>query len=117
MSLNTIKEFLHKESSSGLLIMGAAVLAIISVNTFLQPPYDYLLGIPVTVRVGGLVIDKALLLWINDGLMAVFFFLIGLEIKRELLDGELSDPSRIVLPAIAAVGGMVVSADIFIYFN
>ena len=117
MSLNTIKEFLHKESSSGLLIMGAAVLAIISVNTFLQPLYDYLLGIPVTVRVGGLVIDKALLLWINDGLMAVFFFLIGLEIKRELLEGELSDPSRIILPAIAAVGGMVVPAAIFIYFN
>jgi NhaA family Na+:H+ antiporter len=117
MSINTIKEFLHKESSSGLLIMGAAVLAILFVNTFLQPLYDYLLGIPVSIRVGGLVIDKALLLWINDGLMAVFFFLIGLEIKRELLEGELSDPTRIVLPAIAAVGGMVTPAAIFIYFN
>jgi NhaA family Na+:H+ antiporter len=117
MPINTIKGFLRKESSSGLLIMGAAVLAILFVNTFLQPLYDYLLGIPVSIRIGGLMIDKALLLWINDGLMAVFFFLIGLEIKRELLDGELSDPSRIVLPAIAAVGGMVVPAGIFAYFN
>jgi NhaA family Na+:H+ antiporter len=71
----------------------------------------------VGVRVGNLAIDKALLLWINDGLMAVFFFLVGLEIKRELLDGELSDPARITLPAIAAVGGMAVPAAIYIYFN
>ncbi len=117
MPIETIREFLNKESSSGLLIIGAAVLAMLAENSFLQPLYEAMLGTPVGVRVGALSIDKPLLLWINDGLMAVFFFLIGLEIKRELLDGELSDPSRIVLPAIAAVGGMVVPAGIFVYFN
>ena len=117
MPVNTIKEFLQKESSSGLLIIGAAVLAILAENSLFQPFYEAMLGIPVGIRVGDLGIDKPLLLWINDGLMAVFFFLVGMEIKRELLDGELSDPARIILPSIAAVGGMVVPAAIFIYFN
>jgi NhaA family Na+:H+ antiporter len=117
MPVNTVKEFLHKESSSGLLIISAAILAMLAENTPLKPLYDALLGTPVGIRVGALGIDKALLLWINDGLMAVFFFLVGLEIKRELLDGELSDPSRVILPAIAAVGGMVVPAAVFVYFN
>ena len=102
---------------SGLLIMGAAVLAMIAENTALRPLYDALLGIPLGVRVGGLAIDKPLLLWINDGMMAVFFFLIGLEIKREVLDGELSDPRKVALPAIAAVGGMLVPAAFYVYFN
>ncbi|UCC56861.1 MAG: Na+/H+ antiporter NhaA [Gammaproteobacteria bacterium] len=117
MPVNTIREFLQKESSSGLLIIGAAVFAMLAENTLFKTFYDALLGTPVGVRVGTLAIDKPLLLWINDGLMAVFFFLVGLEIKRELLDGELSDPARIVLPAVAAVGGMVVPASIFVYFN
>jgi NhaA family Na+:H+ antiporter len=117
MPVNTIREFLQKESASGLLIIGAAVLAMLAENTLFKAFYEALLGTPVGVRVGTFAIDKPLLLWINDGLMAVFFFLVGLEIKRELLDGELSDPERVVLPAVAAVGGMVVPASIFIYFN
>ncbi len=110
MPIQAIREFLQKESASGLLIIGAALLAIIVVNTSLASLYDNLLGTPVAIQVDALLIHKPLLLWINDGLMAVFFFLVGLEIKREVLDGELSDPSRIVLPAIAAIGGMVVPA-------
>jgi NhaA family Na+:H+ antiporter len=117
MPVTTIKEFLQKESSSGLLLIGAAVFAMVAENTLFKPFYDALLNTPVGVRVGALAIDKPLLLWINDGLMAVFFFLVGMEIKRELLDGELSDPARIILPGIAAIGGMVVPAAIFVYFN
>ncbi|MGD2137977.1 MAG: Na+/H+ antiporter NhaA [Gammaproteobacteria bacterium] len=117
MPIDAIREFLHKESASGLLIIAAACLAMIAVNTPLKWLYDALLGTPVGIRIGALAIDKALLLWINDGLMAVFFFLVGLEIKREILEGELSDPSRIALPAIAALGGMVVPAGFYIWFN
>jgi NhaA family Na+:H+ antiporter len=117
MPFDTIREFLRKESASGLLIIGAACLAMIAENTPLKWLYDALLGTPVGIRVGAFAIDKALLLWINDGLMAVFFFLVGLEIKREILDGELSDPARITLPAFAALGGMVVPAGFYIWFN
>ena len=117
MPVNAIREFLRKESASGLLIISAAVLAVIAENTPLKPLYDALLGTPAGIRFGALAIDKPLLLWINDGLMAVFFFLVGLEIKREVLDGELSDPSRIALPAIAAIGGMIVPAAFFVYIN
>ncbi|MEN8107486.1 MAG: Na+/H+ antiporter NhaA [Pseudomonadota bacterium] len=117
MPVQAIREFLQKESASGLLIISAALLAIIAVNTPLESLYDNLLETPVAIQVGALLIHKPLLLWINDGLMAVFFFLVGLEIKREVLDGELSDPSRVALPAIAAVGGMLVPASFYVYFN
>jgi len=117
MPVNILKDFLQKESASGLLIIGAATFAILAMNTFLEPYYGAVLDVPVGIRIGSLVIDKPLLLWINDGLMAVFFFMVGLEIKRELLDGELSEPAHIILPAIAAVGGMLVPAGIYVYFN
>jgi NhaA family Na+:H+ antiporter len=117
MPVIAIREFLQKESASGLLIMAAAILAMIAENSPLKFLYDALLDTPLGIRVGALAIDKPLLLWINDGMMAVFFFLIGLEIKREILDGELSDPRRVALPAIAAVGGMLVPAAFYIYFN
>jgi NhaA family Na+:H+ antiporter len=106
MPVTTIKEFLHKESASGLLLIAAAVFAMFAENTLLKPFYDALLNTPVGVRVGALAIDKPLLLWINDGLMAIFFFLIGMEIKRELLDGELSDPARIILPLSSSLSIM-----------
>jgi NhaA family Na+:H+ antiporter len=95
----------------------AAVLAMLAENSPLKFLYDALLETPLGIRIGALAIEKPLLLWINDGLMAVFFFLVGLEIKREVLDGELSEPSRVALPAIAAIGGMVVPAAFYIYFN
>jgi len=116
MPVSAVKEFLQKESASGLLLVGAAVIAIL-VNSPLDFLYFALLDTPVSIQVGALILDKPLLLWINDGLMAVFFFLIGLEIKREVLEGELSDPARLIIPAIAAVGGMVVPALIYVAMN
>ena len=117
MVLKSIREFLRLESASGLLLVIAAVLAMIAENSPLKPLYDALLNTPVAIRIGEFEIAKPLLLWINDGLMAIFFFLVGLEIKREILQGELSDASRITLPAIAAVGGMAVPAFIYAVIN
>ena len=113
----TLKEFLRLESAGGVLLMGAAALAIIAANTPLSVYYDLLLDVPVEVRVGGLEIAKPLLLWINDGLMAVFFFLVGLELKREVVEGELSDPTSIVLPVFGAVGGIAVPVAIYVGLN
>lgn len=110
-------DFLRLESASGLLLMFAAVLAIIFANTSLAPFYQLLLDTPVVFQVGALEIAKPLLLWVNDGLMAVFFFLVGLELKRELIEGQLSDKRKIVLPAVGAIGGMLVPAAIYLYFN
>jgi NhaA family Na+:H+ antiporter len=117
MPVQTIKDFLQQESTGGLLIITAAILAMGIENSPLKILYDALLETPVGVQFGALIIHKPLLLWINDGLMAVFFFLIGLEIKREFIEGELSDPSRVILPAIAAIGGMAVPALIYIAIN
>ncbi len=86
-------------------------------NSPLASLYDAFLNLKLTVAVGDLAIDKPLLLWINDGLMAMFFFLIGLEVKREVLDGELRKPSQIVLPGCAALGGFIVPAAIYAYIN
>ncbi len=97
--------------------MVAAVLAIIMANSPLVFLYDKLIEIPVVVKIGALEIAKPLLLWVNDGLMAVFFFLVGLELKREFLEGELSDKKKIILPGIGAVGGMAIPALIYLAFN
>lgn len=112
-----VKGFLASESAPGLLLMASAVLAIICANTFLHSYYDLLLSTPVAVQVADLVIAKPLLLWINDGLMAVFFFLVGLELKRELLEGELADKRNILLPAVGAVGGMAAPAGVYLALN
>lgn len=112
-----LQAFLKFESAGGILLMAAAVLAIICANTGLVTYYDLLLSTPVEIRVGDLEIAKPLLLWINDGLMALFFFLVGLELKRELIEGELADKRNIVLPGIGAIGGMLVPALIYAYFN
>ncbi len=117
MPITALKEFLQKESTGGLLIIAAAVLAMLAENTPLKSLYDAWLSTPVGVQFGAFLLQKPLLLWINDGLMAVFFFLIGLEIKREFLEGELSDRSRVALPAIAAAGGMAVPALVYVAFN
>jgi len=117
MPISTIKDFLQKESTSGLLLVLAAVMAMVVENSPLDFLYNALLETPVSIQVGALVLNKPLLLWINDGLMAVFFFLIGLEIKREVAEGELSDPARIVVPAIAAVGGMLAPALVYVALN
>lgn len=115
--IQRIGEFLKLESASGLILMGAALLALLANNSPLSPWYDTLLSTTVAIQIGELEISKALLLWINDGLMAVFFFLVGLEIKRELVQGELSSFDKAALPAIAAIGGMAVPALIFAGIN
>ncbi len=114
---SAIREFLKLESAGGILLCITAALAMIVANSPLSGLYQSLLDTPVAVQVGVLSIDKPLLLWINDGLMAVFFFLVGLEIKREVLEGELSSVSQIALPGIGAVGGMVVPAAIYAWIN
>jgi Na+:H+ antiporter, NhaA family len=109
-----IREFMRLESTSGLLLLLAAILALVASNTPLAPVYGLFLDTPVEVRVGPLHLDKPLLLWINDGLMAIFFLVVGAEIKRELVEGELSSRKRAALPAIAALGGMIVPAAIYV---
>ena len=112
-----LTEFLKLESAGGILLMLAAAVAIICANTPLNAYYQLLLSTPVEVRVGELEVAKPLLLWINDGLMAIFFFLVGLELKRELVEGELSSLSSIALPGVGAIGGMLIPALIYFYLN
>lgn len=114
---DSFRDFLKLEASSGLLLVAAAVAAMIVANSPLSPLYDSLIELPVEVRIGGLEIAKPLLLWINDGLMAVFFFLVGLELKREVLEGQLSELSQVVLPGLGAIGGMAVPALIYAWIN
>ncbi len=112
-----LSSFFKLESAGGIILMLTALLAVVVANTPLQSYYAILLDTPVEIRVGALEIAKPLLLWINDGLMAIFFFLVGLELKRELIEGELSDRKNIILPAVGAIGGMAVPALIYSYFN
>ena len=117
MPLKTINDFLKLEAASGIILMMAAVAALIAANSPLSSYYDLLLQIPVVVAVGDFEIAKPLLLWINDGIMAMFFFLVGLELKREFLEGDLSQPGQIALPAIGAIGGMLVPALCYAVIN
>lgn len=108
--------FVH-DAAGGIVLLAAALFALVLANSRLSPVYDAILETPVSLRIGAFGIDKPLLLWINDGLMAVFFFLVGLELKRELLVGELSSLKRAFLPFIAALGGMVVPALVYLAIN
>ncbi len=112
-----ITRFFRQESAAGILLMMTAILALILANSPLETYYTLLLDTPVAIQVGTFEIAKPLLLWVNDGLMAVFFFLIGLELKREVLEGELSEKKNIILPGLGAIGGMVVPAAIYIALN
>jgi NhaA family Na+:H+ antiporter len=114
---NTFKQFFHLEAAGGLLLIAAAALALIINNSPLSWLYNGLLEVPVVAQIGALKIAKPLLLWINDGLMALFFLLIGLEVKREVIQGHLSRASQIVLPGAAAIGGMVIPALVFWALN
>jgi len=108
---------LHHEAAGGIVMLLAAILAIALNNSPLHRLDDLLLDTPVSIHIGSFALDKSLLHWINDGLMAIFFFLVGLEIKKELLTGALSSVDRAVLPAIGALGGMVVPALIYLGLN
>lgn len=112
-----IDAFLRLQSSSGILLMLATALAMVFANSFLEPLYHYLLEIPIQIHIAALDINKPLLLWINDGLMTIFFFLVGLELKREFLEGELSNRRNIILPGVGAIGGMVIPALIYLVLN
>ncbi|KAA0597790.1 NhaA family Na+:H+ antiporter [Azospirillum lipoferum] len=116
MTLRRLATFLKTESASGVVLMIAAVLALIWANSPAAPLYDAILAMKVVVTAGGVGLDKPLILWINDGLMAIFFLLVGLEIKREVLEGELSSPAKAMLPGIAALGGMAVPALVYCLF-
>ncbi len=115
--MNFLEEFIKKESSAGILLIFVTILALALKNSMLSEYYAAFLRTPVEIRFADLHIAKPLLLWINDGLMAIFFLLIGLEVKREFLEGQLSTPSQVALPGIAAIGGMVVPACFYAYIN
>ena len=114
---HALQQFIAREASAGIVLFFAALAAMIAMNSALDAHYLAFLDIPVAVQLGGLEIAKPLALWINDGLMAIFFFLVGLEVKRELMEGQLSSIEQASLPVIAAVGGMALPATVFVYFN
>lgn len=117
MPTQFVKDFIQKESSAGIILIFVTISALLLQNSFMSDFYTSFLHTPVEIRFGDFQIAKPLLLWVNDGLMAVFFFLIGLEVKREVKEGHLSSLSQITLPGIAALGGMLVPALVFIAFN
>jgi len=117
-AVEALREFLKLESASGLLLIGATVCALLFANfPSSLALYLSLLDLQLTVKLGSVGIDKPLLLWINDALMALFFMLVGLELKREIVEGQLSKPDQILLPAVAALGGVAVPAAIYWWLN
>lgn len=114
---SALKRFIDHEATGGLLLAAAAVVAIVLVNFGLEDEYHHLLTLPVSLGIGPLTLQKSLHHFINDGLMAVFFFLVGLEIKREAMEGNLATPSQIVLPAAAALGGIAVPSALYAWIN
>jgi len=115
--MKLIDEFIAKEPSSGIMLIIATLLALALSNSFLAPLYDAFLHIPVEVRISDLELKKPLYHWVNDGLMAIFFLVIGLEVKREMLEGHLSSLSQVALPGFAAIGGIVVPGAVYYIFN
>lgn len=115
--MDALKKFLASDVGTGTLLVISAVIAMFLANSALAPLYTGTLGTGVRLGIGALSLEKPLLFWINDGLMAVFFLLVGLEIKRELLEGELSDRRRAALPVVGALGGMIGPALIYAWIN
>ena len=117
MRTNRLKAFIDSEAASALPLLAAAVLALALANSPLASMIHGLLADKLTIAYGPVGLSKPLLLWINDGLMAIFFLLVGLEIKREVVEGELSRPSQVALPIAAALGGMIVPGLVYAAFN
>lgn len=111
------EEFLHRQTTGGLVLLGSAILALVFANSSLAPAYQHLVHLPAGIGIGDWGIEMTLHHWVNDGLMALFFFVVGLELKREMLVGELANPRHAILPILAAVGGMLVPALIYAEFN
>ena len=117
MPFKTFREFIQLESSGGVVLFIAAIVALIIDNTAWRHYYEALFNLHFTVQIGAAKLSKPLQLWINDGLMAIFFFLIGLEIKRELMIGELNSMKKIAFPLVGALGGMVIPVVFFLVLN
>ena len=115
--LKQIQKFLKLEAASGILLLVSALLAMIFANTDLNQLYFSFLQTEVAIKFGAFSIDKPLLMWVNDGFMAVFFILVGMEVKRELFEGSLSSYQKAVFPAVAALGGMIVPALVYWFIN
>jgi len=115
--LSPFQQFIQNETSGGFLLLSATLFALIWANSPYQTHYVELWEIPLTVGIGNYHLEKSILHWINDGLMAVFFFVVGLEIKREFLVGELSEPHQATLPIAAALGGMIIPAGLYLVLN
>jgi NhaA family Na+:H+ antiporter len=114
----SLQEFLKLETAGGILLVGATVIALLAANIpSAREAYEWFLALKLTVTLGGLGVDKPLLLWINDALMVLFFMLVGLELKREVVEGQLSRLDQVLLPAMAALGGLIVPAAIFWWIN
>ncbi|MFW0065955.1 MAG: Na+/H+ antiporter NhaA, partial [Coxiella endosymbiont of Dermacentor silvarum] len=112
-----LRKFIKLESGGGIVLFITAILALILDNTPWYTYYEALLNLPLNIQLGPFQLSKPLLLWINDGLMTVFFLLVGLEIKREMLEGKLNDFAQASLPVIAGLGGMFIPALIYFAFN
>ncbi len=117
MIKNTFNQFFRLEAAGGILLLFAAIAAMVLKNSSFGEIYETFLNVPIQIRIGPLNIDKPLFLWVNDGLMAMFFFTIGMEVKREVLVGELSDIRQVVLPGMAGLGGIIVPAIIYYLIN
>ncbi len=113
--LSPLENFSKQNASGGIVLLACTVLALVLANSPYGQLYSELWNLPLSIGIGPNVMEKPLLLWINDGLMAIFFFVIGLEIKREILVGELSEPRQALLPIVAAFGGMIVPALLFFF--
>lgn len=112
-----IKDFFAKESAPGVLLLLSALIAVILSNSPIQHYYFRLLDTPIAFHFGNFVLEKTFLMWINEGLMSLFFFTVGLEIKRAIMDGSLSTVSKISFPLLAAIGGMIAPALVYSFFN
>ncbi|MBC8944976.1 Na+/H+ antiporter NhaA [Xenorhabdus indica] len=112
-----IRQFLKLEAAGGIILIIAAIIALVMANTPFQSIYHQFLNLPIAVQFAALEINKPFLLWINDGLMAIFFLIVGLEVKRELMEGALASRNKAIFPAIAAVGGMLAPALVYLLFN
>jgi len=115
--LSPLEDFIHRQTTSGILLMLCAVVALYLANSQWSEAYHHFLQLPFTIGIPGFELSKSIHHWINDGLMAMFFFVIGLELKREILVGELADPKQAILPIVAAIGGMLVPVLFYIAIN
>jgi NhaA family Na+:H+ antiporter len=115
--LTPFEEFIQRQTASGLLLMATALVALVLANSGLAEMYGLVVNLPVGIGIAGWSLEKTLHHWVNDGLMALFFFVVGMELKREMLVGELADLRQAALPIVAAIGGMIVPALIYMALN